>query len=89
MGSSDRKFAATLFSAGSNRYNFKMFTGAGATISQKTVTDGMANMPAGIVGNATLNTYVKMTVVGTIGAAQAFSAGVAFANSSRFRGGRG
>jgi len=88
-GERARRYRATLYAAGSNRYNFKLFDSTGAVVSQKTVTNGMANLPAGIAGNATLVQYLYMKVIGTIGTAQAFSSGTAFANATRFKGGRG
>jgi len=87
-GSRNNGYRATLYAAGSNRFNFKLFNADGSVVSQKTVTTGMVDMPAGIAGSAKLGPLLNCTVVGTFSTAPTLSGGTAFANASRFGRGR-
>jgi|TARA_A100000172_G_scaffold78332_1_gene63777 hypothetical protein len=84
-------YSATLYYTGtSGRFNLRLYKNSdGSLVGQKTVTGGMANLPAGVAANAAMSPIITCTMKGTIANTKAFSSGVTFADARGFRGGRG
>tara|TARA_R110002051_G_scaffold11808_8_gene42577 strand:- start:730 stop:1158 length:429 start_codon:yes stop_codon:yes gene_type:complete len=84
-------YSVTLYyTTPAGRFNLRLFKNSdGSLVGQKTITGGMANLPAGVAANPAMSPILTCTMKGTIADTKVFSAGVTFADAKGFQGGRG